>query len=237
MGTFICTVPVYSELPDIGILYKNSLNIENHVVPGLFISLLYNFSGGALIKWFRDVFAGSIEKSEPKVSFDDLFGEIPETKTGIISIPRFGSTGPPDYFSSPRGCLSELSLEHSRGDILKAILEGITFYFRENLSLFEKQNINIHSLIANGGGASSSTWMQLTSTILNKPVIKNKVNEAGSLGAAILALSGSNSFESLENCISKMIHQEQVFYPDHKDKNFYDEKFSRYKKLYNFLKE
>jgi len=239
MGTFICVVPVFPSLPDLQTMRQNKLHIEHHVVPDLFVTFLYNLTGGSLIKWYRDTFAANVNeqlKEKNESAYDVLFKEIPEEISDIIVIPRFGPTGAPDFFPNPAGSISNLSLDHTRGDILKAMLEGITFYFKANLPIVEKQGIKIDLLTATGGGATSETWLQITADILNKPVIKNKVTEAGTLGAALLGGVGHKIFSSINEGISKMVHRDLVFYPNEAKVIAYEKKFEQYNKVYLFLR-
>ena len=49
IGTFICITPVHQRLPDRSLL-DIGMNVEHHVLPDLFVSFLYNASGGALLR-------------------------------------------------------------------------------------------------------------------------------------------------------------------------------------------
>ena len=239
IGTFICVVPVFSSIPDLCTMRQYKLNIEHHVIPDLFVTFLFNLTGGALVKWYRDTFAASIHEQlteKDKPSFDVLFKEIPEKISEILVIPRFGPTGAPDFLSKPAGSISNLSFDHTRGDILRAMLEGITFYFKAYLPIIEKQGIKIDSLTATGGGASSEIWLQITADILNKPIIKNKITEAGTLGAAILAGVGSQVFSSINEGISKMVHRDLIFYPNETNVSAYEKKFEQYNRFYSCLR-
>ncbi len=240
IGTFICVVPVFSSLPDLKIMRQNKFHIEHHVFPNLFVTFLYNLTGGSLIKWYRDTFfvtKNELPTDKDKTAYDILFKEIPEKISEIIVIPRFGPTGAPDFFLKPAGSISNLSFDHTRGDILKAMIEGITFYFKANLPIIEKQGIVIESLTATGGGATSDIWLQITADILNKPIIKNRVTEAGSLGAAILAGVGNKVFSSMNEGINTMVHRDLIFYPNEKNVTTYENKFENYKKVYSFNKK
>jgi len=233
MGTFICVVTAFPRMPGIESLYLDKMHIEHHVEFGSFISFIYNQSGGALIDWFRRTFyLNGIETCENnKNSLGVMFDEIPDSLSDIIVVPRFGATGPPDFLHGNKGCISGLSLNHSRGDILRAVLEGISFYI---LDCFEKLHNNfnkIDTLVVTGGGSVSEKWLQITADVLNKVVVRNSVTEASSLGAAILAGKGSNMFVSYSNAISQMVHKELKIVPDKSKRDFYNAKFHRYKNL------
>jgi xylulokinase len=230
MGTFICLATVFSGLPGIESFYLTKMPVEHHVRYGSYISFIYNQSGGAMIDWFlRNFYSNGNETGIHKNSHQAMFDEVPESLNDILVIPRFGATGPPDFLNGNKGCISGLSLNHSRGDILRAMLEGINFYM---LDLFEKFPVafrEIDTLIATGGGSVSEKWLRITSDVLNKVIIRNTVTEASSLGAAILAGKGSNMFTSYSGAIGAMVHKALQIEPDPSKKDFYREKFGRYK--------
>lgn len=239
IGTFICVVAIFPFIPDLQTMRQNKLHIEHHVVSDLFVTFLFNLTGGSLIKWYRDTFAASVHeqlRKNDESAYDVLFKEIPEKISDIIVVPRFRPTGAPDFFSKPAGSISNLSLDHTRGDILKAMLEGITFYFKANLPIIEKQGIKIDSLTATGGGAISETWLQITADILNKPIIKNKVTEAGTLGAALLGGVGNQVFSSINEGVNMMVHSDLILYPNEANVIAYEKKFEQYNEVYSFLK-
>jgi xylulokinase len=229
MGTFICVASVFSQMPDINYMFQKKMHIEPHVVPGYYITFIYNQSGGALVKWFRNIFGGK------QSTYSDLFEEIPCSPNSIIVLPKFGATGPPDFYTGNQGCFFGLDLSHSRGDILQAILEGIVFYVKdcfEKLSeIFDRTN----TMVATGGGSISDKWLQITADILNKNVTRNKVTEASSLGAAIIAGVGSKIFTSFDEATEIMIQKDKTYTPDNVKIKHYRNKFKQYKKLYNSL--
>jgi xylulokinase len=234
MGTFICVVPVFSEMPDINYMFENKLHIEHHVVPGSFISFIFNQSGGALVKWFKQTFTFGLNDSiDQQRNYNDLFNEIPDKSTDILVTPRFGTTGPPDFLTGNQGCIAGLSLSHTRGDILRAILEGMSFYVRDCFEKLEKPFSGIYSLKATGGGSVSDKWLQITSDILGKPITVNEVGEASSLGAAIIAGKGANVFASFDIAIDLMVHKKLTINPDLSRKEYYARKFEQYKLFTN----
>lgn len=229
LGTFLCVAAVFSEMPNQGYMYEKHLHIGSHVVPGSYITFIYNLSGGALINWFKDVFGGG------NLDFNELFDEISGMENSIVAIPKFGTTGPPDFHSGSQGCFGGLSFHHSRGDILQAIIEGTGFYIRD---CFEKSGTvfeKIDTLVATGGGSSSLKWLQITSDILNRNVVRNKVNEASSLGAAIIAGVGGGKFSSWDEGVDCMVQRDIYLHAKSPDKTYYIKKFESYKKYYSFL--
>jgi len=78
--------------------------------------------------------------------------------------------------------------------------------------------------------------LQITADILNRSIVKNRVTEAGYLGAAILAGAGHHDFPSSREGISRMVHHDLIFNPNKENVIAYEKKFEKYKKVYSFLR-
>ena len=233
MGTYICIAPVYGQVRDPRAMIERGLNTEHHAVPGRFVSFIYN-QGGALCKWFRDTFA-SLDRERARERGEDIYAqllaEIPERPSQVMVLPHFTSTGPPRFIADSCGVMAGLRLETTRGEILKGILEGTTFYLRQCVDSLPPTGIQITGYRAVGGGSKSDAWVQVCADILGRPFVRPRVTEAGTLGAAIMAGAGSGAFPSLEAGVQAMVALDRTFHPDPRRQALYDERFERYTRL------
>jgi xylulokinase len=240
LGTFICITPVYDRIPDQTKMLASGLNIEHHVIGGHYVSFLYNLTGGALLKWYRDQF-GRLEKQEAAARgidpYDILLGDLPPDPTPLLVLPHFAVTGPPLFESRTKGAILGLTLETDRRTVLKGLLEGVTYYFREGLDLLEQAGVTVEEFRATGGGAKSPVWLQIKADILGTPLATVKVTEAGTLGAAILAGIGTGVYRSAREAVEALVKVDRVFEPDAARHERYREQFEKYRKLYPALKE
>ncbi len=233
MGTFICMMPVFSRRPEPAAMIGQGLNTEHHAVPGHFVSFIYNH-GGSLLRWFRDTFAGA-ERAAAQAAGRDIYAtllaELPDAPSRVMALPHWAPTGPPEYISDSSGVLAGLKLDTPRGEILKGILEGVTFYERACLEMLPAAGITITDLRAVGGGSRSDAWIQLSADILGRPFTRPKVTEAGVLGAAIVAGVGSGVFPSLAAGVETMVKSERTYEPDPKKQRLYEPRFAQYQRL------
>lgn len=240
LGTFICITPVYDRLPDRDKMLASGLNIEHHAVGGHYVSFLYNVTGGSLLKWYRDQF-GRLEKQlaaeQDKDPYDLLLADLPKEPTRLLVLPHFTVTGPPLYDSRSKGVIVGLTLETDHRAVLKGLLEGCTYYFREGLDLLEQAGVSVSEFRATGGGAKSPVWLQIIADLLGIPLATVKVSEAGTLGAAILAGIGTGVYGSVEEAVEAVVKVDRVFEPDPSRHERYRELFEKYRKLYPALKE
>jgi xylulokinase len=230
MGTYHCIVSVFDVRKENRDMLSKGLNTEHHAVPDQWVSFIYN-QGGILLKWFRDIFAKDVIQRGDQDIFTDLLSEMPDGPSSLSVLPHFITTGTPDFLEKTSGLILGLTIDSDRGDILKAILEGIAFYLKENLDNLP-EDMDISEFRVAGGGSKSDIWMQLTADILERPCVRTEVSEAGSLGAAVLAAKGSGIFNSLHEAVDSMVSQGQIFLPEKSRSHLYRDNYEKYKKLY-----
>ncbi len=229
MGTFTCITPVYSERRATHLMLERGLNTQHHAVPGKYVSFLYN-PGGSLVKWYRDTFAAA-EGAEGDI-YGSLLTEMPPGPSGILVLPHFAPTGPPGFISDSTGLIAGIRLETPRGEILKGILEGITFYLKECVDTLPPTGIEIGEYRAAGGGCRSDRWVQLSADILGRRFVRPAVSEAGALGAAVIAGVGHGLFPTFEAGVEAMVRFERTFEPDPQQQRLYEERFGLYRQVW-----
>jgi xylulokinase len=239
MGTYICVMPVFDRRPAPEIMLERGLNTEHHAMPGQYVSFIYN-QGGVLVKWFRDTFAAA-EREQARATGGDIYtallAEMPASPSRVMVLPHFTTTGPPHFLDDSCGVIAGLKLETSRGEILKGILEATAFYIRACLETLPGTGIEIADFRAVGGGSKSEAWLQICADILGRPFLKPRINEAGVLGAAILAGVGSGAFPSIQAGVESMVKLEREFYPDPQLQPRYTARFEKYQRLWPLLKD
>ncbi|MFO8043678.1 MAG: FGGY family carbohydrate kinase [Alkalispirochaeta sp.] len=223
MGTFPTIAPVYSGGIDTAVMVDNRLNTEHHAVPGKFVSFLFHM-GGSSVKWFRQQFA-------PQSSYDDLFNEMPDTVAPVLVLPRFAPMGPPRYEADASAIVEGLTLESSRGDLLRGIVEANTLALKMLVEQLPPAGIQIDSYVAAGGGSKSDRSLQIAADILGKPIVRSGVVEAGAFGAALLSGIGTGQYSSAREAVEVASTLGVSFDPDAKRVDQYEEVLSLYKEL------
>jgi xylulokinase len=228
IGSFECLTPTYDRLPEPGPMLARGLNTEHHVLPGLYVSFLYN-QAGTLVKWFRDTFAR--EAGSGGAIYARLDAEMPEEPTRLLALPYFEMTGPPAFTADAAGALIGLKTGTTRGDIFKCILESVTYYFADSLAALRELGVDASSFTATGGGARSDRWLQIKADILGVPFIRPAITEAGVLGAAILAGLGTGVYGSAAEGVARFVRRDRVFEPDARRHAVYAERVAAYRQL------
>lgn len=95
---------------------------------------------------------------------------------------------------------------HGLGAMARAGMEGVAFQNALILKEFEKTGRELTEIRLTGGGAQSALWSQIQADIYGRPVKRLKEDEAGLLGAAILAAVGSELFASVDEGAARMVN-------------------------------
>jgi xylulokinase len=233
MGTFFCITPAFRKRRAPEAMLTQGLNTEHHAVPGLYVTFLYN-QGGALLKWFRDTFAAvehQLAREAGQDIYAELIAELPPGPSRVVALPHWAPTGPPEFIADSSGVLAGLHLDTSRGEVLKGLLEGVTFYLKAAVDALPPTGIEIADFRAVGGGSKSDNWIQLSADIMGRPFLRPRVTEAGALGAAIIAGVGSGTFGSYAEGVAAMVHPDRAFEPDFSTHRRYAERFALYQRL------
>lgn len=153
---------------------------------------------GALVQWLRDNL-GLIQSS---TEVEALAKSVDDTG-GIYFVPAFSGLYAPYWKSDARGVIVGMTRFVAKGHIARAALEATAFQTREVLDAMEKDSgVKLSALKVDGGMVFNDLLMQFQSDILNVPVVRPKVAETTSLGAAYaagLAVGFWKDFNELKN--------------------------------------
>jgi xylulokinase len=220
-------------------LYRGDISVYAHTVPGLYLAMTLNHSGGLVLRWFRDTL-GQEEIREAQASGQDayelLLRNAPPGPTSLLLLPDFAGSGTPTFDTGSKGAILGLTFATEKSDLAKAILEGLTFELRLNLDLLKDGGVSIDELRAIGGGARSELWLQLKADITGVPVVAPRITEAASWGAALLAGMGAGHFASAAEAAEETIQLERRFEPDPERMALYEERLALYREVYPALK-
>jgi xylulokinase len=239
-GTVECLTAAFTERVVNTTMVENNFCSYPHTVDGLYVCLAYNFTGGCLLKWFRDTF-GRTEVEEAKRlgvdPYEIILADIPDYPTRLLLLPHFTSTGTPYLDPNPVGAIIGLDLSTKKEEIVKSILEGITLEIKLNLHLMKEAGMDVNELRAIGGGAKSEKWLQLKADIFDKEVLALDVSEAASLGVAMLAGVAVGEYKDVREAVNLLVKEKKRFFPAKEKVEQYEEVFARYRKLYPLLKQ
>src|ERR687896_276230 len=136
-------------------------------LPGLWYSMAAVQNAGLALEWVRKVL---------DISWKEVYEEafaVPPGSGGVTFLPYLSGERTPRFDPGARGVWTGLGLDHTRGHLLRAALEGVAFALREALEALEDQGITARELrLAGGGtgGGSGGPWRQLLADVLGRPL-------------------------------------------------------------------
>jgi len=141
------------------------------------------FVAGAAIQWLRDGL-----KIIKKASDSERLAHSVKNNGGVYFVPALVGLGAPYWDQDARGLISGITRGTKRGHIARAAIEAICYQSKDVILAMERDSaIKIKSLKVDGGAVSNDLLCQLQSDILGREVVRPKVIETTSLGAAYLA--------------------------------------------------
>ena len=221
-------------------LYDGNISVYHHTVPGLYLAMTLNHSGGLILRWFRDVLAPDVKEQARRSgrdAYDMLLAGVSSNPTSLLVLPHFAGSGTPTFDPASKGAVLGLTFDTDRSALVKAMLEGLTFELRTNLDLLRRGGVEITELRAIGGGAKSERWLQLKADITGVPVVVPKVTEAAAWGAALLAGAGSGRFDDVASAASESVALTRRLDPDSARALQYAERFDLYQQLYPTVRD
>ena len=141
-------------------------------------------TGGSLTDWLREILG------EP--SFEELLAEAERAAPGargLLVLPYFAGERTPILDPHARGTIMGLTLRHNRGDIYRAVLEGIAMGIRHNLETMDSRS-GLRA-VAVGGGTKAELWLQIVSDVTGLTQEVPSVTIGASYGDALLAAEGA----------------------------------------------
>ena len=195
-------------------------------------------TGAACLDWvMNQMFKEEINKHEENTK--DLYNQLDlivenaeiGSKNLIFTPWLFGERSP---LNNPfvRGGFYNLSLDHDRSNLLRAVYEGVAYNIKWALKVVEKLIGKQDVINIIGGGANSNIWCQILADVLEREI--NQVSEpalAGARGSAVVAMVGLKIIKDFSEAIP-MIKVNRAFKPNLENKKIYDKLFGEFLKIY-----
>lgn len=167
-------------------------------IPGAYVVEAGMSSSGVLYRWFGENFypeaGGSAAETLAAVNADAA--SSPPGANGVAFLPRFRAGAAAE--APEKGLFYGLSLATRRGDMARALLEGIAAEMAENLGLVEALAGRASSVHASGGLTRFELFNRIQADLYGLPVRKAGHGEATAAGAWISAAKTLGFYGSYE---------------------------------------
>ena len=202
--------------------------VFTHVVPGMFASAVAIFSAGSSFRWVRDAIAKDLSQQADETGKDvyDLMTEEAATSPAgsrkLLFNPSLAGGTSLDPSQNIRGAFIGLDLGHTRGDMLRASMEGVAMGLRIALDKLRKLTQLDDEMIVVGGGSKSKFWRQIYADVYKLDIVKTNIDQqAAALGAAAIAAVGVEVWDNFDK-IDEIHEIENTTSPEIQNSACYD---------------
>ena len=213
-----------------------------HAVRGRWHIMGVNLCAGGSLQWFRNELCKTDTAAARRAKRDiyDLLADeaekVPTGSEGLFFLPYLSGERTPHADPDARGCFVGLTVAHTRGHLVRSIMEGVTYSMRDSLAIIEELGVPVRQIRASGGGSRSPLWRQIQANVFGRKVVTTGSEEGAAYGVALLAAVGGGAFKNIEEACTAAIRVTQETPVDRKAKSYHDRAFPIYQQFYCSLK-
>ena len=228
-GSYENLMVMTSQPPNDRMLLRG-LSVMPHPGEAGFAVLAVCPTGNAVLNWSRNLLGLSIEEVEI------ILQEQALEPSPVLAVPYL--SGSMAYWEGGRhlkGTVTGLTLATTQVDIVQAFMESIAYDHVHMLSFLSKEGVGINRIRAAGGGTRSGWWTRLKADLIGKRIEVVKNQEAGTLGAAILAGIATGVYSDLDDIGENYSGSSRIHTPDQARADLHKENLEAYHKLVSTL--
>lgn len=188
-------------------------------------------SGGASLTWLSRLLGQDVAALAMQA------GNVAITSDSPLFLPHLEGERAPLWDPVSRASFAGLTSAHGPNDVAAAVMEGVAFSARLAIEAIEQSGgQGIQKLRHGGGGSASDAWCQIRANALGRKLERVASRQAGAMGALVMAGVASGELGSLGEATLSLIGTEKIFQPDPNHRIIADERFDRFRQLYEQLK-
>jgi xylulokinase len=192
---------------------------------------------GLSLRWLRDQFgAGQDDGRDPYDRMTEEAAKAPAGSDGVIWAPYLMGERTPHLDPHARAALVGLAASHTRGHVIRAVLEGVAFSLKDSFTIFGEMKVPLSSVRLGGGGARSPLWRQIQTDVYGYPAEIVEAEEGAAYGAALLAGVGGGVWKTVEDACDAVVRVKSRFAPDPAAAKTLAASYEKFRALYPALK-
>ncbi len=197
--------------------------------------LLGGILGGGVVNWLTELLTGEVTVERIQ-QLMHAAAQSPVGANGVSFLPYLRGSGPPLRDPNAFGAWAGFRLKNTRGDLVRAAMEGLSFGFRKVVEGMQSlAGIRAHELRAVGGSTRNAWWQQLKADVIGLPVEVPQVTEVSAHGAALLAGVGAGVFVDEADAARQAYKPAVLYAPDPQRHETYDALYAKWLTLYPAL--
>jgi len=211
-------------------------------VPGAWHVMGVTQAAGLSLRWLRDTVCATecaeAEKQgvDPYKIMDAEAAESPVGANRLLYMPYLMGERTPHLDPNVRGGFVGLSAMHGRGDMIRAVMEGVSYSLKDCQGVLSGMGVDPESMRICGGGGKSPFWRQMLADVYGVPVTRVESDEGPALGVAILAMVGAGIYPTVRDACRAIVRTKETLPFDTERNARYGQFYEVYKSLYPHLK-
>jgi xylulokinase len=208
-----------------------------HAVPGRWHVMGVTQGAGLSLRWIRDQFgAGAEDGRDPYDRMTEDAAKAPAGADGVLWLPYLMGERTPHLDPHARAALVGLAASHTRGHVIRAVLEGVAFSLKDSFTIFNEMKVPLSSVRLGGGGARSPLWRQIQTDVYDYPAEIVEAEEGAAYGAALLAGVGGGVWKTVEDACDAVVRVKSRLAPDPAAVKTLASSYQKFRALYPALK-
>jgi len=160
----------------------------------------------------------------------------PAGSDGVLWAPYLMGERTPHLDPHARAALVGLAASHTRGHVVRAVLEGVAFSLKDSFTIFGEMKVPLSSVRLGGGGARSPLWRQIQTDVYGYPAEIVEAEEGAAYGAALLAGVGGDVWKTVDDACDAVVRVKSRFSPDPAAATALAVAYQKFRALYPALK-
>ncbi len=207
-----------------------------HAVPGRWHVMGVTQAAGLSLRWLREQYGLTKDGDHAYEMMTQEAAAIEPGADGVLWAPYLMGERTPHLDPNVRAALVGLAASHTRGHVIRAVLEGVAFSLRDSFTIFNELGVPVQRVRLGGGGARSPLWREIQANVYGQPVETVHADEGAAYGAALLAGVGVRIWPSVDEACDRLVRSSVAASPSAPTAAVMNERYQVYRRLYPGLR-
>lgn len=207
-----------------------------HAIPDRWHVMGVTQAAGLSLRWLRGQLGLTEQGDEAYALMTREAAAVEPGADGVLWAPYLMGERTPHLDPGIRAAMIGLAATHTRGHLVRAVLEGVAFSLRDSFTLFHELGVPVRRVVVGGGGARSSLWREIQSNVFGHPVETVEADEGAAYGAALLAGVGAGFWPSVDEACDQLVHSSVAVSPNQSTIRVMNDRYAAYRRVYPALR-
>jgi xylulokinase len=180
-----------------------------HAAPGRWQVMGVMLAAAGSLAWYHDTLA-------PELAYEAMLEEAEAVAAGcdgLVFLPYLAGERTPHVDPTARGAFCGLTVNHQRGALTRAVLEGVAFALRDCLDVVHLAGAGGVRGRVSGGGSRSRLWLRIVASALEIPLEIMATDQGSAFGAALLGGVAAGVYRDVDEATAACVEVAEVVDP------------------------